>query len=344
MAGYGCSAEEARERLRTNLAARWASGWEVEPKPGTAWKRITTSDLFTPQVQAGFQLDQDDKVFAIGSCFARNVEGALGRLGFTVESRTTDFDAMPVRSAEQHGSGYTNKYNAPAILNELGWALDPESPFPVEALQQLPNGTYLDPHATASLARADRETTLLRRSILTDVMRKIVNCRVVIITLGLIETFYDNETGLYTNTMPYPTSTPGRFSFCVLSYDDSLAALESVHELLTATGHPEFQVVVTVSPVPLAATFTGGDIVVANTHSKACLRAVADAWAQRHDNVHYFPSYEIVMNSRRETTWHMDGTHVRREVVEHVMRVFKERYVAPPPAGERGVVAAAEVS
>jgi GSCFA family len=41
------------------------------------------------------------------------------------------------------------------------------------------------------------------------------------------------------------------------------------------------------------------DIVVANTWAKSLLRAVAQEWAQAHNNIDYFPSYEIVKNSDR---------------------------------------------
>src|SRR3989440_12730751 len=85
---HRCSSDEAVRRLRENPASRWQSGWEVEPAEGTAWQRITSKPFFTPRVDAGFTVQADDRIFAIGSCFARNVEAALSRLGFTVDSLT----------------------------------------------------------------------------------------------------------------------------------------------------------------------------------------------------------------------------------------------------------------
>jgi hypothetical protein len=53
------------------------------------------------------------------------------------------------------------------------------------------------------------------------------------------------------------------------------------------------------------------DIVVANTWAKSLLRAVAQEWALAHNNLDYFPSYEIVQNSDRAAAWERNLRHVR---------------------------------
>lgn len=55
----------------------------------------------------------------------------------------------------------------------------------------------------------------------------------------------------------------------------------------------------TVSPVPLYLTFSGEDIIVANTYSKSVLRAVCNAVENSRKRVDYFPSYEAVTLSTR---------------------------------------------
>jgi len=96
---------------------------------------------------------------------------------------------------------------------------------------------------------------------------------------------------------------------------------------LNRHGHVDLQVVVTTSPIPLLATFTDRDVVAANTYSKSVLRAVAEDLAAAHPNVHYFPSYEIVMNSDRGAAWADDGRHVQPEVVNHIMSLFQRHFV-----------------
>jgi len=165
---------------------------------------------------------------------------------------------------------------------------------------------------------------------LSEVVQRLPKCRIVIITLGLVELFVDTWSGFFTNTTPWLTASPGRYEFGVLTYEEVMSALERIHRLLSERGHPEIQILVTVSPVPLDATFTGGDIVVANTYSKSVLRTAASQWAEAHDNVYYFPSYEIVMNSARERAWLADGRHVRAEMVGHIMHTFADTYADTP--------------
>jgi hypothetical protein len=74
-------------------------------------------------------------------------------------------------------------------------------------------------------------------------------------------------------------------------------------------------------------TFARDDIVAANTYSKSLLRTAAQEWASLHDNVHYFPSYEIVQNSERSVTWMEDLRHVQGAAVHHIMDVFLRHYL-----------------
>ena len=80
----------------------------------------------------------------------------------------------------------------------------------------------------------------------------------------------------------------------------------------------------TVSPVPLAATAEPGcHVLAATTYSKAVLRVAAETVWKRFDNVHYFPSYEIVTGAfNRGGYFAPDLRNVLEEGVEHVMRLF----------------------
>lgn len=327
---YSCSAREALERLKTNPASRWSSGWEVEPAEGTAWQRISGEEFFTPVIRSEFAIEEDDRIFAIGSCFARTVERALVRLGLEVDSLSDVFDAFEPTWAEGWPIGFANKYNAPAIVNELRWALEPGGEFPPDALQQIPDGSWADPQAHYSVfGSSDLETAHQRHRLLTELTGLIPASRIVVVTLGLIETFFDEKIGLHTNFTPHLSGDQlDRFTFRVLTYDEVVAALEEIHELLSQYGHPDVEIVVTVSPVPLGATFTGEDIVLANNLSKSTLRTAAGWWASEHDNVHYFPSYEMVMYSEPDKAWFLDGRHVRPKLVQHIMETFVSTHVA----------------
>jgi hypothetical protein len=243
-----------------------------------------------------------------------------------VESLADTFDGFEVR-VRSSALSFVNKYNAWSILNELRWALEPEATFPPEALQQLATGDWLDPHVHAIFGAVERDVAIDLHRRLTQLTSRIAECRVVVLTLGLVETFFDTWTGLFTNETPDLGVEPDRFRFRVLSYDEVVQALEEIHRLLQRHGHPDLQIVVTVSRVALEATFTGEDVVLANTLSKSVLRAAASWWAGACENVHYFPSYEMVMNTRPEIARRIDGSHVPDEMVQEIMRAFFEAHL-----------------
>jgi hypothetical protein len=326
--------------LKADRFARWNPRHGADPRPDddrTAVRRLGET-FFTPLgLERTFTLRRTHRVYAIGSCFAREIEKALARRGLAIESLSPKFEAMAEQFGVAGGSlkggsplGFTNKHNPLAILHDLQWALDPATPFPAEALIPLEDGTYADPHTPQRFPWADLPETLRRRRIVTDVTRRIAGCRLVVITLGLIESWFDTHTGLYTNVTPQADARdPDRFRFHVLGYEQVRDALAETHALLTAYGHPDVQIVVSTSPVPLEATFTGQDVVTANTHSKALLRLSAAEWTAQHENVHYFPSYEIALNSEREAAWWPDLRHVRPELAEHITDLFCATHLEP---------------
>jgi GSCFA family len=288
--------------------------------------------LFTPAISPGFKLQPEDKLFAIGSCFARGIEWALIGQGMEVLSRAAEFDSFPAINDELQ-LGFTNKYDTFSIYNELRWALDPNAEFPRNSIVDLGNGTFYDPHTNPALRPGDLDETLRRRELMRSVTRRISKCRVVVITLGLVEVWRDKAANVFINQVipDMHRLYPNRYELHVTNFGDNLSNLEAIHALLKQFGHRDARIIVTVSPVPLMATFSGEDVVVANTYSKSLLRAVAQEWAAKHENVHYFPSYEIVQNSDPTLTWEEDRRHVKGEVLQHIMRLFLRNYFSGFP-------------
>ena len=168
------------------------------------------------------------------------------------------------------------------------------------------------------------EETLERRALIQAVTKRIQNCRAVILTLGLAEVWRDVKADVFVNCTPIPSlfkTQPGRYEFHLTNFAENRANLEAIYALLSQYGHPDFHIIVTVSPVPLMNTFSTMDIVVANTWAKSLLRAVAQEWADAHSNVDYFPSYEIVQNSDRAAAWERDLRHVKGAGAQHIMDV-----------------------
>ncbi|MGE5625980.1 MAG: GSCFA domain-containing protein [Bacillota bacterium] len=312
---------------------RWSkAGTDPKDPQGPYACQRLRQPRFAAVVKPTFHISKQDKLFAIGSCFARGIESALKARGFQVESAAKDFDRFStVGDKKVTALGFTNKYTTYSMLNELGWALDPAARFPEASLVDLDAKRCIDPHINPTLEVVDRAGTLERRRIIREVNARIRECRVVFLTLGLVEVWYDTLAEVHLNTTPTKEMQerfPGRYEFAATNYLQNLDNMERLYALLKQYGHPELQMVVTTSPVPLNATFTGQDIVVANTYSKSTLRAVAQDFAAAHDNVQYFPSYEIVMNSERDMAWEDDLRHVKGPMTNFVMDLFMRNFVA----------------
>ena len=328
---YTATAAEALQNYIRNTARTWYKE-KLGPKDEAgkyAFQRLRET-WFTPEVDPKFTLRREDKFYAIGSCFARGLENSLLAQNMAVESAAPEFSKLQPAKKKGSGLGFTNKYNTFSILNELRWALDPEAEFPRASIVQLTNTTWYDPHTNPMLSFVGLEETLERRVLMQAVTKRVKECRAVILTLGLAEVWRDVQADVFVNCTPIPSlfkKYPGLYQFHLTSFAQNLANLEAIYALLRSYGHPDFHIVVTVSPVPLMNTFSTMDIVVANTWAKSLLRAVAQEWASAHPNVEYFPSYEIVQNSDRAAVWEDDLRHVRGRATQHIMELFLRKYI-----------------
>jgi hypothetical protein len=150
---------------------------------------------------------------------------------------------------------------------------------------------------------------------------------VMVITLGLAEAWFDLDANEPLWRVPAPDA-PGNFAPRVMGVAESVAALESI-ERLRAAHMPNAQIVYTVSPVRFRVTFRPMHPLVANSASKAIVRAAVDEFLRKHEaqvgsTYFYFPSYEIV----REyiTDAYADNRHVHAHVVEVILDIFARGY------------------
>lgn len=317
------------EALRNHEAAvtRWPRDAEAQ--------EARLQPFCQPAIRPTFSIGRDDLVFTIGSCFARNVEQHLIAAGFNVA--VSRFEKMCQDEGVQVKSNTLNKFVAQSIVNELRWALEPGAEFPVGSIVEVKGDRYLDMQLAPGLLPTKFQTALATRRAVSSYMRLVKDARVVIVTLGLAEAWYDTTLGLYTNTMPLPATAaryPDRFEHHVLEYNQLVSALREMLSLLEQYGHPDFRMLLTVSPVALGSTFTQHDALVANCYSKSVQRAAAEAICRENPRVDYLPTFESVTLSDQALAWREDRAHVSTEVVRlNVLRM--ERAYADPGTGAK---------
>nr|WP_321454991.1 GSCFA domain-containing protein [uncultured Cohaesibacter sp.] len=280
-----------------------------------------------PQVKPKFQLVEGEKIFTIGSCFARHVEHVLEQYGYQFETRNRNNFVEPDECTSPNG--FFNKFTTASMLNEVRWALSSDEAFPESAFVESTNGRWEDGQLPASFGSLERAKEIRAR--VTSVMKNITSSQLLVLTLGLVECWYDEENDLYLNVAPSAgviKKYPGRFHVHVLDYKSNLASLNELYERVKAS-NPQTKLLVTLSPVPLGATFTGDDIVVANNYSKSTLRSVAADFCDGKEDVDYFPSFEAVTESAPNAAWMEDCIHVQLNLVQCVIGHFIKQYGYP---------------
>lgn len=334
-----------KELARFDAAYAAWTGRTLEPmtnpykkQPGWAfWSRAVarpSPEAVNPGDGLRAVIAPETRVATAGSCFAQHVARAMVQGGLTyyvAEPAPADMDA---ETAEARGYGlfsarYGNIYSTRQLLQLIrrayGSFTPAETAWPVE-------GGFVDPFrpnigetfpsvAALEAARAEH---------LAHVRRMFETLDVFVFTLGLTEGWVDRRDGAAYPVTPGSVTKgadPAHFEFLNLDHAAVKADLLAFLGELFAV-NPKAQVILTVSPVPLIATYGPEDVLSATTYSKSVLRAAAGEVADLFSAVQYFPSYEIITGGfNRGAYFAEDLRAVRPEGVAHVMRVFQERLV-----------------
>lgn len=145
------------------------------------------------------------------------------------------------------------------------------------------------------------------------------NAKFLFITLGTAWVYRLNDTGkIVANCHKIPNH---QFTKELLSVDDILDIANPVISYLQEQ-NPALQIVVTVSPVRHVK-----DGIPENMLSKSTLRLAAEALQKSSEQVHYFPSYEIMLDDLRDYRFYShDMLHPNYTAIEYIWEFFKTTY------------------
>ncbi|OSP52936.1 hypothetical protein BV911_18510 [Pseudoruegeria sp. SK021] len=275
--------------------------------------------MIYPEITPKFTLDRGMKIFTIGSCFARNIEEKL--VGFDLP--TTRY-RVPPEEFPHRPNGVLNEYTAGTIHDRIVSVLDPSLDHSFSIIPA--KDGYIDLNLPAAIVPTTYARALERQEEIKDLYLEMKTSDAVIITLGLTECWLDTKANRYFKHMP-PASKDldsSRYSFVNLEYAEAYSLLDSAMRAII-DGIGIKKIILTVSPVPLASSFSGYDAVVANGYSKALLRVCAQMLYQKYDEVDYFPSYEMVVSC--SSAYAVDNVHVKDNVVGLVTDYMTANYV-----------------
>jgi hypothetical protein len=245
-------------------------------------------------------LNRDTRFFTMGSCFARNLSKSLVDSGYA--------------SHHMEISEYINTTFANKVFVDWLRDADIDGAIRDRIVEMLPPGW-------------SKENTL----------QVIKNSDVFILTLGVAPAFFDRATGDF--VLPRPSALNSRvlaekYLFRTTSVQENVDNVRCLIEFIRSIS-PHMKIVVTVSPIPLVASFEYESAVQADCLSKSTMRLVAHEVVNNSNipNILYWPSFEIFRWAGSNASNYYaadDGAawHVSEEKVAGTIRAFVEMFAA----------------
>ncbi|WP_028583854.1 GSCFA domain-containing protein [Desulfogranum mediterraneum] len=300
--------------------------WQVWPG---SYDNPQADGNFPRPAECGFRIDRQTPMASMGSCFAREIKSYLLNKGYRYLCEEQENPAAVHASA-----AWERTYNTFSMRQIFDYTFASFSPrlrwWPLADGERVQ-----DPYRRVILYRS-REEAEADFVLHCQASRRVLQtARVLILTLGLTEIWEDREDGSVIALPGGPYANQGgdmsRYRFRVSRFQENLENLEHIHGLLRQH-NPSCQLVVTVSPVHLWATFRRDlDVISASCNSKSTLRAVADEFVAGHEQVHYFPAYEMAtiyrgLLGKSYLAQGRENFHVNKETVKCIMANFLKFY------------------
>lgn len=319
--------------------------------PTAFWRSAVTearAETMHLLYQPKFRLPANAAIATAGTCFARALIPTLRQTGLTLLDAEPAPEAASPELAERFGYGmysgrYGHIYTARQML-QLVQEIAGGEPDPAHVWMR--DGRYFDalrplvePDGLASAA----EVLAMRRAHLARLEPMLRGATHLFLTLGLTEAWACRDTGRVFPTAPGAVAgdfDPDRHEFMNFGYAETLYDLHALRDALHGL-NPDMKIIINVSPVGLIATGSGRHVLEATTRSKAILRAAVGDFADAHDDLDYFPAYEVVTNpAARGAFWDEASRNISAEGIRAVMSVFlrghrlgrqvRLRHAAPP--------------
>jgi len=278
-----------------------------------------------------FKIIKDDKIVTAGSCFAKYVSQYLSSLGFNYlryEQSTPDkFNQGRFVFSARYGNLYTARHLLQLFEESFGLR-DPKDKAWIRR-----DGKLCDPFRPREFPEGfDNLEHLMsaRAHHLQSVKRLFLDLDVLIFTLGLSELWQSKLDGSAFPVAPGVIAggyNPAYYEWVNLSAQDTANDLTTFVDYLNAV-NSKARVILSVSPIPIVATFARSNAVVKNQQSKSDLLKAAMSIAAEYANVDYFHSFELVMGLRSsEANFLEDYRTVKPDCLGYVLNQFRTRYL-----------------
>ena len=228
-------------------------------------------------------LTAGDSVVTLGSCFARELRDLLSQAGLRERQRSDP------GGAEQH-------------LCDARLRLVVRDRLRDRRAASATTGSRTARSGSGSPRRSARATDALAEA------------GAFVFTIGLAEVWQDRETGgVFWRGIPEEIFDADRHVFRLTTVEENAANILEIVELVRPV-NPTAPIVVTLSPVPLEATFRGHLLHDRGlrSRSRCCGSRSTRSMAAHRPDVYYWPSFEVVRWAGAHLRWPAYGVPRRR--------------------------------
>ncbi|MFQ3251821.1 MAG: hypothetical protein ACI9U6_000095 [Loktanella salsilacus] len=307
--------------------------------PDSAYWRRAVGDVppqdIDPVTKPGFELTKTTRIATAGSCFAQHIARHLRNSGGTYLVTEPGHPMLNDNTRQEFNYGtftarFGNIYTTRQLRQLMSRAYG--SIRASDDIWEEDNGSFIDPFRPfiqpgGFKSRAEFDAD--RQQHYAAVREMVETADVFVFTMGLTEAWENTTDGMVYAACPgcgagKHVEGESRFrNFKVTEvYQDLAAAIAFMREK-----NPNLYVLLTVSPVPLIATYSEKHVLAATTYSKSVLRVAAEMMTESHDYVDYFPSYEIITSAFNRGAYYDAGLRDVEEIgVRHAMTVFFKNY------------------
>ena len=272
-----------------------------------------------------------DKVATMGSCFAQHLARHIAASGLNYYVAEPAPAGMPDEEARGRNFGvfsarYGNVYSVRQALQLFDRAFGLFTPS--DAIWMRSDGRFVDAFRPGIEPAGFGAETAVRDAAadhLARVRDVFASCDWLVFTMGLTEAWRSREDGAVYPIAPGVAGgsyVPEKYEFVNFDVEEIATDLKALISKMRSVNKGA-KVLLTVSPVPLIATYEKRHVWESTTLSKSRLRVAADLAERELSDVIYFPSYEIITSPAAGSRYYADDLRQVTEAgVKHVMRLF----------------------
>lgn len=314
---YGYSRSyKIKTSVKTNKCTKPITIWDFKKFKHQSYPSEIDLSFFKKNKNGIPLINKQTKITSIGSCFARNI---------AIYLISRQYNYLVTENPFQEASAHWDQVFNTACMRQVFEYTFNDDWRPM--VRWWPKGEMVqDPFRRNILYKKEtcKQNFACHRR---KSYEALTEAEIIILTLGLIETWRDRRDKMTYYRVPSPKIyDPNIHEFYVQNIQDCQRDLNEIHRIVKQH-NPKAKIIVTVSPVPLFATFRMDvNAVTANSLSKSTLRVAAEYFIQHHENVYYFPSFEIVTQGI-PNPYEKDNRHVTEDTINKVMEVFESQFM-----------------